>query len=235
MLASIIIITKNQKKFLEKSLPAIFEQTYKNFEVIIVDSGSTDGALGLAKNYPVKIVQITSVDPQEFNFTTALGQGVRHAKGDIIIRLSGDAVPADDNWLKAIIVEFKNPQVIVVHGQYILGPKATLYDKIQNWYFWYLMRGKRKILKKSADILGASYGFRRSLWEKFGPPKNLRQCEDVYLMWVAHKNGYLSVYTPDSRVFHTHGRGVFNDIKEFVGQALISIKIQSGYYSSRQN
>ena len=51
---SIIVRTKNEERWINSCLRSIFEQTYKNFEVIIVDNNSTDYSIGIAKRFPIK-------------------------------------------------------------------------------------------------------------------------------------------------------------------------------------
>jgi rhamnosyltransferase len=112
---SIIILTKNQKRFLKQSLPMIFTQTFKDFEVIIVDSGSIDGSLEIMENYPVKILKIKMVP---FNYAKAFNFGASKAKGDYLVRLSGDAIPANQYWLENLLKGLESKKVVGTYSRY---------------------------------------------------------------------------------------------------------------------
>ena len=94
---SIVYLTKNGGRLFKKSLEALFSQKVDfGFEVIAVDSGSTDGILDMMKNYPIRVYQI---DPEEFNFGLMRDYGFSLARGEIIITLSQDAIPVGTGWL----------------------------------------------------------------------------------------------------------------------------------------
>ncbi len=225
---SVVIITKNQKKFLENSLPIIKNQTFRDFELLTVDSGSTDGTLELLKKHAVTTISISPTNPKKFNFTLALNEGIKQSQGDLIVHLSGDVVPANEKWLENLIQNFENPHIAAAYSRYMLSKKASLFEKLQCLL---LMGEKRRVSTKGTDVLGGSWAFRKLLWERFNPPKELTQCEDAYFMWKAHQNGYLTVYEPTSVVYHTHGKGTLHDIKMWLGQAVIGIKIRVGFYN----
>ena len=62
---SIILRTKNEEKWVGECLKRLSEQTYRDFEIIAVDSGSTDRTLEIVKNFDVKLFQIR---PEEFSY-----------------------------------------------------------------------------------------------------------------------------------------------------------------------
>lgn len=81
---SFVIRTKNEGKFIGKVLGLLQKQTYQNFEIIIVDSGSTDRTLEAVKKFRVKLIKIK---PQDFNYSYALNLGISNAKGIYIYAL----------------------------------------------------------------------------------------------------------------------------------------------------
>src|SRR3712207_2042463 len=105
MRASVVIITKNQRAFLQRSLPVIAAQRgfeEGGLEVIVVDSGSTDGAQEVVRASvgPVRLVEIP---PRTFTYARAHNAGAAQAQGDLLVRLSGDAIPADACWLSRLL------------------------------------------------------------------------------------------------------------------------------------
>ena len=100
MLASIVIRTLNEARHLDDLLRAIAGQHCPglDWEVVIVDSGSSDGTLEIAARHPCKLVHITR---QEFSFGRSLNRGCEAAAGDILVMISGHCVPVDSGWLCA--------------------------------------------------------------------------------------------------------------------------------------
>ncbi len=110
---SFVIRTKNEGRFIGKVLKLVYQQTYKDFEVIIVDSGSTDSTLKTIKKYPVRLIRIK---PEEFNFSYALNFGINKSKGRYICIISGHSISITDTWLEDGMKNFKNKKVAAVTG-----------------------------------------------------------------------------------------------------------------------
>ena len=78
---SIVIRTKNEEELIEVVLKSIKTQTYTDYEIILVDSGSTDLTVEIAKKYGCKILNIK---PEEFTFGYAINYGFENSKGDYL-------------------------------------------------------------------------------------------------------------------------------------------------------
>ena len=111
-LVSIIIRTKNEEKWISICLDALNKQTYKNFEVIIVDNNSTDKTVKRALEYNVRIVKIKKFLPGK-----AINLGIKKSKGDIIVCLSAHCIPVNNSWLKNLIKPLKNIQIAGSYGR----------------------------------------------------------------------------------------------------------------------
>jgi rhamnosyltransferase len=92
---SIILLTLNAGEKFSKVLKAVFNQTYNNFEVIIIDSSSIDNTLEDAKSYPIKIFKVPRSD---FGHGKTRNLGAKLARGRYLVYLSQDEIPADNNW-----------------------------------------------------------------------------------------------------------------------------------------
>ncbi|MFN6004223.1 MAG: glycosyltransferase family 2 protein, partial [Dolichospermum sp.] len=105
--ASIIIRTYNEQRYLEKLLEEIQNQVVDDllYEVIIVDSGSTDKTLEIANKFNSKILNIKK---SEFSFGRSLNIGCAAATGDYLIFISGHCVPVNEYWLMSLI----NPLIV---------------------------------------------------------------------------------------------------------------------------
>ena len=77
---SIITVVKNDVQNIEKTIKSLLNQSYKNFEHIIIDGKSTDGTLSIIKKYK----NIKLVSKKDKNLWEAMNSGIKHSKGDII-------------------------------------------------------------------------------------------------------------------------------------------------------
>lgn len=90
-LVSIIIPTKNSSGVLQKSLPSIKEQTYKNIEIVVVDGKSTDNTIALAKQFHAKILTyVPQVPSGTFDASYKRNYGAKRAKGEYIYWMDAD-------------------------------------------------------------------------------------------------------------------------------------------------
>lgn len=164
-LVSIVYLTKNGGCLFRKSLDAVFAQkTDFEFEVIAVDSGSTDGTLELLEMFPVKLYRIAA---NEFNFGLTRDYGFSLARGDIVIAISQDAIPVGSEWLNNMIYPFKDDSIVVVQGVDILPEDEDLFywDKLSRFY--YTRECKRWI--EEHDNIGMSFtncAIRRKVWKE---------------------------------------------------------------------
>lgn len=117
-LVSVIIPNYNYEKTLPKCFEALMNQTYKNFEIIFVDDGSTDNSIEIAKKYPCKIYKT----PKNGGVAVARNLGVEYASGDILFFLDSDVALYKDA-LENTLKEFdKDPALGSVCGIYSKDP-----------------------------------------------------------------------------------------------------------------
>lgn len=223
MKASIIIITKNQKGHLQKTLPILLSQEFDDkYEIIVVDSGSTDGAIKYIESLPVHLVKI---EPKEFKFAKAFNIGTKNAKGDYLIRLSGDAIPIGDTFLLEMVQSFKDKTVGGVYGMYtITGREGYTYPDfwsadrfpkditrykatptfMMGVNFFGLEFGDDKVREYAFNFAGGCCAIRRSVWMKRPFNENLIGGEDAEYAYFLHLIGYNIVCNPEAKVIHEH-------------------------------
>lgn len=212
---SVIIPVKNGASTIERCLTEVFNQTIiKNTEVIIIDSGSTDGTLKILEKYPVRLFQI---HPKEFNHGLTRNFGVKQARGEFVVMTVQDAWPADDRWLEKLTRHFDDPEVTGVCGQQIVP-----HEKDKNPHEWF-----RPVNPPSID----SYQFNDFAgFESLDPKEKRWVCrwdnvttmyiaevlkndipfkkvgfgEDIIWAKDAYRQGYKLVYDTSARVYHYH-------------------------------
>lgn len=127
---SILILTKNAGDSFKQTLDKVFSQKYKNFEVLVIDSSSSDNTLEIARKYNLRIVKIKS---EEFGHGKTRNLGVKLSKGKYIVFLTQDAIPNNNNWLSELINPLKNNKIVGVYSRQL--PKEN--EKIIEKFFYY--------------------------------------------------------------------------------------------------
>ena len=117
---SLIMRSFNEAWALKDTLPALAAQEFTNWELIVIDSGSSDGSQNLIRAAkPAHFVQIT---PQEYNPSRVMNQGMRLARSDFGIFLNADATPQGTNWLRPLVNALQNPKTAACFGRQIPRP-----------------------------------------------------------------------------------------------------------------
>jgi len=124
-LVSVVIPTRNEEDALDKLLKSLSRQTYKNYEVIVVDGGSTDGTIDVAKKHGAKVVKEYGMYRSPAN---ARNIGVEKAKGDIIAVFDCDS-EVNEIFLEEGVKAFSSEKIIGVRCSYILA-EDTIIEKI---------------------------------------------------------------------------------------------------------
>ena len=127
-LVSAITIFLNGEKFIEEAIASVFAQTYDNWELLLVDDGSTDGSTAIAQRYaqqyPDKVRYLEHEGHQNRGMSATRNLGIRHAKGEYIALLD-----ADDVWLPQKLEQ----QVAILESH----PEAGIVcSSTQYWYSW---------------------------------------------------------------------------------------------------
>ena len=133
MLFSVIVPIYRVEAYLHKCIDSVLNQTYKDFELILVDDGSPDGCPAICDSYAVKDKRVQVIHKTNGGLVSARKAGVEFATGKYSIALDGDDWLAEDclQRLSSVIEEF-SPEVIRFGHIYAEGEKYTSYC-IQNY------------------------------------------------------------------------------------------------------
>src|SRR5688572_32015346 len=119
-LVSIILRSFNEAWALRDTLSALKLQDYRNWELIVIDSGSTDGSQELiCAAEPVQFIQI---QPHEYNPSKVMNLGMRLARSDLGIYLNADATPQGAAWLRPLVTALRDTNTAAVFGRQIPRP-----------------------------------------------------------------------------------------------------------------
>jgi glycosyltransferase involved in cell wall biosynthesis len=226
---SVLILTKNEAKHVGACLEAIFsQQTSVVFEVILVDSGSTDETLEIARKYPVKIYQI----PEEtFHHARTRNYAASLAQGKYLVYLAADALPVTTDWLQILISNFSDPSVGSVYGRHLPKPGATAERHVVLGTVY----GNERLVKEPScrRELGYRYyhfstvnaAIRKSVWQTIPFPEDLRVFEDVGIAKGILDSGWKIVYEPRACVYHSHNHSAKDLFRRYFDSGVVSQRL----------
>ncbi len=210
--ASIIIPHLNGRHHLSTCLTSLRQQTYTDFETILVDNGSTDGTQTFVREqFPeVKLLELG----RNLGFTGACNAGWRAAGGEFIILLNNDT-EVDANWLAEIVSAFRRrPDVGIIASKMLLFDRRDHFHTAGDFYRIDGVPGNRGVWQEDVgqydteeEVFGACGGssaYRRQLLDDIGflDDDFFFSCEDVDISWRAHLAGYKVLYVPTAVVYH---------------------------------
>jgi rhamnosyltransferase len=121
---SVIIPVRNGGPFFRDVLDRLLEQeAVPAFEVVVIDSGSSDGTWELLDSLPVVRLR---VPPESFNHGSTRNTGIERAQGSIIVCTVADALPTDRRWLQRLVVPLDDPTVAAVCGKQIIPHEPSM-------------------------------------------------------------------------------------------------------------
>lgn len=209
---SIIIPHLNKKELLDDCLGALRRQTFTDFEVLLVDNGSSDGTQAYVREqFPnVRLIELG----RNFGFTGACNAGWQASHGEIIILLNNDT-EVDPNWLHEIWRTFEeNPQVGSVASKMLLFDQRDTFHTAGDFYRVDGIPGNRGVWQKDVgqydqiepvfSACGGSSAYRRTMLDQIGflDDDFFFSCEDVDIGWRAQLAGWQVLYVPTAVVYH---------------------------------
>jgi rhamnosyltransferase len=216
---SILIPTKNGAQDIGACLKAIQSQKgVTAIEVVVIDSGSTDTTLEIARRYPVRIEQIPA---KSFHHARTRNYAASLATGEFLVFLSQDAIPASDTWLAAMLADFGDPTVGAVYGRHLpkRGSSIERNDALNTVY------GEQRIVKErgNREKLGYRYyhfsdanaAIRRDVWRATRFPEDFKVFEDLGIAERILRGGWKIVYEPRASVHHSHNHTTVGLFKRY--------------------
>ena len=196
---SIIIRTKNEERWIGSCLSSVFNQTYKNIEVIVVDNESTDRTLEKTSKYPeIKYVTIKDYLPG-----ASLNVGIEASSGDYIVCLSGHCIPVDEYWIERLVTTLEEDDSYAgVYGRQEPMSFSTPADKRDMLLVFGL---DRRVQQRDSFFHNANSILRRELWEQVPFDDEITNIEDRIWGQEMLNLGYRLVYEPEASVYHYHG------------------------------
>ncbi|MGQ0553745.1 MAG: glycosyltransferase [Planctomycetota bacterium] len=214
---SIVIPAKNGRPTIGPCLDAVLAQEYGGeVDVLVVDSGSTDGTLQDIAARPR--VRLHSIHPSAFDHGDTRNLGAGLTRGEAIVFLVQDAEPVGPHWLAKLVRNLADPQVAGAFSRILPRPAAG--PLVKKGCEGDLCYGSRRIesrqispqawaqqdphsLRVACNFNDVSSVIRRSVWERL-PLQRGMFGEDIKFARAAIEAGWTIVFDPESQVLHSH-------------------------------
>jgi glycosyltransferase involved in cell wall biosynthesis len=207
MNCSIVIRAYNEEKHIGRLLEGIRQQTVRDVEILLVDSGSMDRTVAIAQSCGARVLYIPS---SEFTFGRSLNLGVQAATREFIVIASAHVYPVYPDWLESLLRPFEEERVALTYGKQ-RGPETAKFSEQQIYHQWYPDISKPR--QATAFCNNANAAIHKSLWEKHPYDETLTGLEDLAWGKWAKEQGYEISYVAQAEVIHIHDetlQGVFN-------------------------
>jgi len=196
-LVSIIIRCRDEEKNIGKTLHMLFNQSVEvPFEVIVIDSGSLDKTLDIARRYDVKILQIPA---EGFSYGYSLNYGIQKSSGDIICCLSAHCIPYDNKWLSDLVKPILEGKAHATYGRQTPVEGVNPFEEVfLHRHFPSDDRWKGRI-----SFSNANCSFIRKMWDEVKFDEDIPSWED-YLWYLSTKDRFIFKYVSTACVIHSH-------------------------------
>jgi rhamnosyltransferase len=197
----VVIRTLNESELIGRCLETLQSQN-GNFklDVLVVDSGSTDSTLEIARAHGARIFELPAT---EFDYSKALNVGIGQVAGDVIVSLSAHAIPVDGRLLERITAPFDDPRVAGVAAGQLPWPNAP-WREVHRLRSQFEQERRVYCAEDNGEILfsNAASCIRRSAWA--AEPFTLPAVEDLEWARRVVARGWTIVYEPEAAVYHSH-------------------------------
>jgi glycosyltransferase involved in cell wall biosynthesis len=185
MECSIVIRAYNEARHIGRLLEGIQQQTVRDVEVILVDSGSQDGTPEIAARFPG--VRLVRIQPEEFTFGRSLNRGLMQATRDLVVIASAHVYPVYPDWLEKLLEPFTDPKVGLSYGKQ-RGADSSWFSEHQVFAHWF------------PDVSQPEQ------------PHPFCNNANAWARW-ASEHGQAISYMADAEIIHVHqetARGIYN-------------------------
>ncbi len=213
---TVVIPNLNGAGWLRGAIDSVWAQSYPDFDLVVVDNGSTDESLAIARSYVGRPGYTLLCNERNTGFSHAANQGIAQAKGAYVALFNNDAF-AEPNWLAELVrTAESDPKIFAVSSLMLRYYEPELTDDAGDYITlvgFVCKRGeglRASRYQKPCRVFSACGGaalYRRSILEEIGTFDELffAYFEDVDLSWRANNRGYKNVYCPTARCRHICG------------------------------
>ncbi len=195
---SIVIRAYNEEAHIGQLLDGISQQSIRDIQVIVVDSGSSDRTTQIAEEHGAEIVKI---EPEEFSFGRSLNLGIRKASHDLIVIASAHIYPVYPDWLEQLLKPFADEKVALTYGKQRGNTNSHFAEQqiFRHWYPEFSAADQGHPFCNNANA-----AVRRKLWKLHPYDERIPALEDLAWAKWACEQGYRVTYCSEAEIIHVH-------------------------------
>lgn len=227
-LISIVLPVFNGEKYLNLAIDSVIEQTYVNFELIIVDNNSTDSTRDIIQKYTARDKRVKSFICKEKGIVPALNKGLSKCNGTFIARIDDDDIWLT-NKLEVQLEFFKHNPLLTLIGTSIIlidekGNKLPPRRAFNNGMSLNQKQISRK-LNRNNLFCHSSILIRKEVMEEMGGySSRFTHCEDYYLWFNVVKNHNAEILENQLVYYRVHKESI--SIDSYVNQRINSFHLR---------
>jgi len=228
---SVIICTYNRANLLKRALNSLARQSFKEFEIIIVDDGSEDNTCEICNSFKDQMSSLKYIYKKNTGLSNARNIGIKSSTGDYILFTDDDCIP-EENWVERMSFYLKKETIV---AGAVTSPVSNYLKLCHNIaQFHRFMPGRKAGYIEF--ISGGNMGFRISVLNEAGGFENNRKiAEDMEFILRARKKGNRIFFAPDASVLHNPPRTDLKDILKYASDHARETVILRNKYSSLLN
>jgi rhamnosyltransferase len=195
--AAVILRCKNNAWVIDRTLAALFAQTFTDFELVVVDSGSTDTTLALLEGYPHRLIQIP---PEDYIPGKVLNQAIAQTTNELVLFVNADCVLATPQSLERLVAAFGDPTTVAAFGRQVPRPEAEP-SVCRDYALAFPASGPAPVWQRLSLPVA---GMRRVAWEQQPFYTDSWGSEDTHWGVQAAQKGWQIAYVPAAVAMHSH-------------------------------
>lgn len=207
---SVIIPTLNAEKEIEELLFRLERQSVAPVEILIIDSGSTDGTIGIVEKHP--FARMIVIPAGTFNHGRTRDLAAREASGDLFLFMTQDALPTDEYLIQRLAEKLAEPGVAAAYARQVPKGDATPREKCVRAFSYpaeedvHDLDAVKRLGLRAFYLSNACAAYNKEIYFSLGGfEQDLRSNEDMLFAAKAIRRGYRIIYAAEAEVFHSHG------------------------------
>lgn len=216
-LVSVVVRALNEEKWLGEALSACKAQNLsdgRELELILVDSGSTDQTIPIARDHGCRIVHIKK---EEFTFGRSLNVGCEAARGDVLVFISAHCIPSTKDWIEELIRPIEEGLCDYTYGRQ-LGHEISRFSERQ--VFAHYFGDSSRLPQQGFFCNNANSAIRTETWRKYRFDEAVTGLEDMVLAKAIVNGGGRIGYVSEAPVIHIHEETLKQTHRRYYREAL---------------